>query len=137
VDPLTRQQLIDATEGFHEENNWPATEALWRPYVEQGDLEAQFRLAYHYLFYSFDEEAKTRAAMVDLLRTAADRGHADAAYWMSHLCPEGEQRDGWLLKAGRTRQLRSSARLRCLLRHGRLDWSEGSSSARPVVQSSS
>jgi hypothetical protein len=74
VDVLTKQLLIDATEAFHEEDNWSAVEALWRPYVEQGDLEAQFRLAYYYLFYSFDEEAKTRAEMVDLLRTAADRG---------------------------------------------------------------
>jgi TPR repeat protein len=100
VAPLTRQQLIDATEGFHEENNWPATEALWRPYVEQGDLEAQFRLAYYYLFYSFEEEARIRAEMVDLLRTAAHLGHPDAVYFLNHLCPEGQERDALLLKAG-------------------------------------
>jgi uncharacterized protein len=100
VDPLTRQQLIDATEVLHEENDWSATEALWRPYIEQGDLEAQFRLAYYYLFYSFDEEVDVRAEMVRLLRTAADGGHADAVYWLSHLCPEGEERDALLLKAG-------------------------------------
>ena len=60
MDPLTRRQLIDATEAFHEENNWSAVEALLRPHVERGDLEAQFRLAYYYLVYSFDEEPNTR-----------------------------------------------------------------------------
>ncbi len=99
MDPLTRQQLIDATEAFHEGNNWAAVEALWRPYVEQGDLEAQFRLAYYYLFYSFEEEAKTRAEMVDLLRTAANRRHPDAVYFLSH-CSKGQERDALLLKAG-------------------------------------
>lgn len=105
MDPVTRQQLIDATEGIHEENNWPATEALWRPYVEQGDLEAQFQLAY-YLFYSFDEEARIRAEMVDLLRTAADRGHPDAVYFLSHLS-EGHERDALLLKAGELGSLKA------------------------------
>jgi uncharacterized protein len=100
VDTLTKQQLIDATEAFHEADNWSAVEALWRPYVEQGDLEAQFRLAYYYLFYSFDEEARIRAEMVDLLRTAAHLGHPDAFYFLSHLCPEGQERDALLLKAG-------------------------------------
>jgi TPR repeat protein len=100
VAPLTKQQLIEATEGFHDDDNWAAVEALWRPYVEQGDLEAQFRLAYYYLFYNFDEEPKTRAAMEDLLRVAANGGYPDAVYWLSHVCPTGEERDALLLKAG-------------------------------------
>jgi TPR repeat protein len=107
VDPVTRQQLIDATEAFHKEDNWSAVEALWRPYVEQGDLEAEFRLAYYYLFYSFDEEGEVRAEMVDLLRTAADRGHADAVYFLSHLCPQGQERDALLLKAGELGSLKA------------------------------
>ena len=97
MDPSTCQQLIDATEAFHQENNWAAVEALWRPYVEQGDLEAQFRLAYYYLFYSFDEEAEVRAAMEDLLRTAANRGHPEAVYFLSH-CSKGEERDFYCSK---------------------------------------
>src|SRR5260370_26830859 len=100
MDALIRQQLLDAREALHEENDWSATEALWRPYVERDDLEAQFRLAYYYLFYSFDEEAGTRAEMEDLLRTAANGGHPDAVYWLGHLYPEGEERDALLCKAG-------------------------------------
>jgi TPR repeat protein len=100
MDDLTKQQLLDATETLHKENDWGATKALWQPYVEQGDLEAQFRLAYYYLFYSFDEETQTRAEMENLLRTAADRGHPDAIYWQSHLYEEGETRDALLRKAG-------------------------------------
>jgi TPR repeat protein len=100
MDALTKQQLVDATEALHKENDWVATKALWQPYVERGDLEAQFRLAHYYLFYSFDEEPQTRAEMENLLRTAADRDHPDAVYWLSHLCENGEARDQLLRKAG-------------------------------------
>ena len=36
------------------------------------DVEAQFRLASYYLFYSFDEELQTRAEMEKLLGTAVN-----------------------------------------------------------------
>ena len=79
--------------------------------MEQGDLEAQFRLAYYYLLYNFDEEPKTRAAMEDLLRVAAngewtgakdpglavqwyrraaERGHCDAQYNLGFMYVLGE-----------------------------------------------
>jgi TPR repeat protein len=118
MDALTRQRLLDATEAFHEENDWPATEALWRPYVETGDLEAQFRLAYYYLFYSFDEEARTRAEMEDLLRTAANGSHPDAVYWLGHLYPDGAERDALLCKAGELGSLHAQRDLGALYATG-------------------
>ena len=100
MDELTAQRLKEETEVLHEANDWSAVEALWRPYVLQSDVEAQFRLAYYYLFYSFDEEPQTRAEMEKLLRTSAERDHPDAVYWLSHLYPNGAERDALLLKAG-------------------------------------
>ena len=44
-------------------------ESLWPPYVDQGDVEAQFRLAYFYLFCGFDEEQPKRTHMEALLRS--------------------------------------------------------------------
>ena len=130
MDALTRQQLLDATEALHEENDWSATEALWRPYVEKGDLEAQFRLAYYYLFYSFDEEARTRAEMEDLLRTAANGGHPDAVYWLGHLCSEGEERDALLCKAGELGSLDAQRDLGALYATG--DWTGPKDSVQAV-----
>src|SRR5579863_6665699 len=100
MDEVTAQRLKDETETLHEANDWPAVEALWRPYIAQDDVEAQFRLAYYYLFYSFDEEPQTRTEMEKLLRSAADRAHPDAAYWLSRVSPRGAERDSLLLRAG-------------------------------------
>lgn len=100
MDKVTVQRLIEETELLHDADDWSAVDALWRPYVAQGDVEAQFRLAYYYLFYSFDKEPQIRAEMEKLLRTAAERDHADAVYRLSHLYPNGTERDAMLLKAG-------------------------------------
>jgi TPR repeat protein len=100
MDALTAQRLKDETEVLHEANDWSDVEALWRPYVLQNDVEAQFRLAHYYLFYSFDEEPQTRAEMEKLLRTAAERDHPDAVYCLSHLYPNGAEHDALLLIAG-------------------------------------
>jgi len=105
---------------LHEANDWSAVEALWRPYISQNDVEAQFRLAYYYLFYSFDEEPQTRAEMEKLLWTAAERDHPDAVYWLSHLYPNGTERDALLVKAGELGSLEGQRDLGALYATG--DW---------------
>lgn len=98
MDEATARRLMNENEALHEANDWSAAEALWRPYVAQNDAEAQFRLAYYYLFYSFDEEPETRVEMEKLLRTAAEQGHPDAVYWLSRLYRDDTERDALLLK---------------------------------------
>lgn len=120
MDEFTRRRLMEETEVLHEADDWAGAEALWRPYAAAGDVEAQFRLAYYYLFYSFDEEPRVRAEMEALLRTAADRGHPDAVYWLSHLYPEGEERDALLLRAGELGSLDGQRDLGTLYATG--DW---------------
>jgi uncharacterized protein len=116
------KRLIDETELLHDDeaSEWSAVEALWRPYVAQDDVEAQFRLAYYYLFYSFDEGPQKHAEMEKLLRRAAEREHPDAVYWLGHLYPEGAERDSLLLRAGELGSLEGQRDLGALYATG--DW---------------
>jgi uncharacterized protein len=124
------KRLIVKTELLHDDeaSEWSAVEALWRPYIAQDDVEAQFRLAYYYLFYSFDEEPQKHAEMEKLLRTAAERGHPDAVYWLGHLYPEGAERDSLLLRAGELGSLEAQRDLGALYATG--DWTGPHDSAR-------
>lgn len=56
-----------------ESSDWASLESLWQPCVDQGDVEAQFRLAYFYLFCGFDEGQQKRTQMEALLRNARKR----------------------------------------------------------------
>lgn len=100
MDEVVLQRLIERTEILCEVDDWSSIEDLWRPYIEDNDVEAQFRLAYYYLFYSFPEEPETRAEMKKLLQMAADRGHPDAVYHLCHFCQSDMERDALLLRAG-------------------------------------
>ena len=119
----TAQRLRDVTEALHGSNEvWAAIDALWRPYVLQNDVEAQFRLAYYYLFCGFDEGPTTRDEMEMLLRTAAEHNHPDAVYWLSHLSPHGSAEQGaLLLRAGELGSLEAQRDLGALYATG--DWS--------------
>jgi TPR repeat protein len=122
VDEHVIKRLIDETERLHDDEagEWSAVESLWRPYIAQDDVEAQFRLAYYYLFYSFDEGPQKRSEMETLLRTAATRLHPEAVYWLSHLYEEGAERDSLLLKAGELGSLEAQRDLGALYATG--DW---------------
>jgi TPR repeat protein len=125
------KRLMDETEVLHKDDasQWSAVEALWQPYIAQNDVEAQFRLAYYYLFYSFDEEPQKRAEMEKLLRTAAERAHPDAVYWLSRLYPKGAERDSsLLLRAGELGSLEGQRDLGALYATG--DWTGPRDSAR-------
>lgn len=122
MDGQTRTRLTKESERLNEEDSstWSAVEALWQPYVTQNDVEAQFQLAYFYLFCSFDEGPEKRAEMEKLLRTAADRDHPDAVFWLSHLYEEGTERDSLLLRAGELSSLEAQRDLGALYATG--DW---------------
>jgi uncharacterized protein len=122
MDEQTARELILESERLNEDESsqWSSVEALWRPYIAQDDLEAQFRLAYYYLFCSFDEGPQKRTEMNQMLRKAAERGHPDAAYWLSNLYPSGEERDALLLKAGELGSVEAQRDLGALYATG--DW---------------
>jgi hypothetical protein len=102
MDEQRIKHLIAESERLNEDEQsaWSSVEALWLPYVAKGDIEAQFRVAYYYLFGSFEEGPQKRTEMEGLLRSAAERSHPEAVYWLSHLYQKGAERDALLLRAG-------------------------------------
>ena len=122
MDEQLVRELVAESERLNddESSEWSSLEALWRPYVAEGDLEAQFRLAYYYLFCSFDEGPKKRTEMEDLLRKAAARDHADAVYWLRELCPDAAEKDALLQRAGEMGSLEAQRDLGALYATG--DW---------------
>lgn len=113
VDETTQLLEDDATE-------WTAIEALWRPYVDQGDMDAQFHLADFYLNWGFDEGPQKDLEMQELLKMAADQNHPDAIYRMSGRYSDGVERDTGLLKAGALGSLEAQRDLGALFATG--DW---------------
>jgi hypothetical protein len=79
MDAQIAKRLIDETELLLENDatEWAAGEALWRPYVDQADVDAQFHLAEFYLDHDDEgpeKEKEKETEMKKLLRLAADRG---------------------------------------------------------------
>lgn len=109
MDLALKQNILKLSGPSLDSDDWASLEALWRPYVDEGDLDAQAYLAYMCL-WCFDETEKKDREMRGLLRTAATAGHADAMYWLaSFSTPEGMERDD-LLKIAAERGSRGAQR---------------------------
>jgi uncharacterized protein len=121
MDAEIAKRLIDETQLLLEDDSteWAAVEALWRPHVDEADADARFHLAEFYLDH-YDEGPEKETEMKKLLRLAADQGHADAIYRLSHQYEEGEERDALLLKAGELGSLGAQRDLGALYATG--DW---------------
>lgn len=122
--PLSKAEtrlLVDETKHLLQDDatEWKTVEALWRPYVDRNDVNAQFHLADFYLDY-YDEGLQKEMEMKELLRRAADQGHADATYRLRQQYPEGTERDALLLKAGELGSLEAQRDLGALYATG--DW---------------
>jgi hypothetical protein len=122
MDEQIARQLKDETNRLlkDEATEWSAIENLWRPHVDQGDAEAQFRMAEAYLDYGFDEGAEKDREMRNLLRTAAEKDHPDATYRLCNSYEEGAERDALLLKAGELGSIEAQRDLGALYATG--DW---------------
>lgn len=83
MDPTLLDQLLAATQQALKADDWPAVEQIWQPYIDQGDLEAHYQLAYHYLWCNGVDDDAIRDRMYDLLRHAASKDHADAVWFLA------------------------------------------------------
>src|ERR1017187_4380847 len=130
VQSTLRQRLLKLTEPLLAADDWPSLEALWRPYVDQGDLDAQAHLAYMCL-WCFDETEEKDREMRSLLHAAANAGHADAMYWLaSFSTPKGAERDE-LMKMAAERGSRGAQRhLGAMYATG--DWTAGKDPTKAV-----
>jgi hypothetical protein len=78
MDKILRQEFLAKTKHALEADDWNAVVELWQPWVEQGDAEAEYQLAYHYFWCTPCEDDSKRAEMKELLRRAAAKDHPDA-----------------------------------------------------------
>jgi TPR repeat protein len=122
MDHRIAKQLIDQTQLLLKDDatEWSKVEALWQPYIDQGDSDAQFHLADFYFDYIWDEGAQKEIEMKNLMRRAAESGHADATYRLRQQYPEGKERDALLLKAGELGSVEAQRDLGVLYATG--DW---------------
>ena len=80
MEELLRQELLAKTKEALDTDDWNAVVRLWQPWVEQGDAEAEYQLAYNYLWCTPCDDDATRDQMNDLLRRAAAKNHPDAIW---------------------------------------------------------
>jgi TPR repeat protein len=78
-----RRELLAETARALEEDDWDAVLRLWQPWVEQGDAEAQYQLAYHYLWCTPCDDDSVRDSMMELLRAAAAVDHPEAICFLA------------------------------------------------------
>jgi uncharacterized protein len=123
MEDTIKQRLLKLTEPLLAAHNWPSLEKLWRPYVDQGDLDAQALLAYMCL-WCFDETEQKDQEMRSLLHAAANAGNADAMYWFaSFSMSEGAERDELLKKAAESGSRGAQRHLGAMYATG--DWTAG------------
>ncbi|MGO9232098.1 MAG: tetratricopeptide repeat protein [Bryobacteraceae bacterium] len=130
MEDAIRQRLLKLTEPLLATDDWPSVENLWRPYVNQGDLDAQAYLA-HMCLWCFDETEEKDQEMRGLLRASANAGHADAMYWLaSHGMSDGTERDELLKKAAELGSRGAQRHLGAMYATG--DWTGPKDSTRAV-----
>jgi TPR repeat protein len=84
MEETLRQELLAKTKQALDAEDWDAVARLWEPWVEQGDAEAEYQLAYHYLWctpHADDDAARDR--MIALLEQAAAKDHPEAAWYLA------------------------------------------------------
>lgn len=128
------QNLLALTKQALDAGDWNAVERLWQPWIEQGDPEAAYQLAYHYLWGSPCDDDQTRDRMMDLARAAAAKDHPDASWFLamrqrrSH-GPDPDY-DQQVLRAGRLGSMRAQRELGVNYATG--DWSGPTDQAEAV-----
>jgi TPR repeat protein len=83
MEEVLRQELLTKTKQAVDANDWRAIVALWQPWVEKGDAEAEYQLAYSCLWSTTCDDDATYHEMEELLRRAAARNHADAIWFLA------------------------------------------------------
>jgi TPR repeat protein len=125
MEELLRQELLVKTKQALDADDWNAVVRLWRPWIEQGDAEAAYQLAYNYLWCTPCDDDATRDQMKELLRRAAAKNHPDAIWFLAtrelgarETSPEFERE---LLRAGQLGSIHAQRALGVAYATG--DWS--------------
>jgi TPR repeat protein len=123
MEEAVRQDLLAKTEQALDADDWDAVVRHWQPWVQQGDPEAEYQLAYHYLWCTPCDDDTTRDSMKELLKDAAAKDHPDAIWFLAirqtHSSnPEFERQ---ILRAGQLGSVNAQRELGVMYATG--DWS--------------
>ena len=128
MEETLQQELLAKTRRALDADDWESVVRLWEPWVEQGDAEAQYQLAYHYLWFTPCDDGATRDRMVALVEQAAAKDHPDAVWflarqrlWSKRLGEIDPEADQMLLRAGRLGSMDAQRELGASYARG--DWS--------------
>jgi len=83
MEETLRQELLAETKRALDADDWDAVARLWQPWIEQGDAEAEYQAAYHYLWCTPCDDDAIRDRMKALLRDAAAKEHPDAIWFLA------------------------------------------------------
>lgn len=84
MEEVVRQELVAKTRQALDVDDWDAVMRIWEPWIEHGDPEAEYQLAYHYLWWWTPvEDDAMRERMEKLLADAAAQGHPDAIWLLA------------------------------------------------------
>jgi hypothetical protein len=87
MEETVRDELLAKTKQALNADDWDAVARLWQPWIEQGDAEAEFQLAYYYLGCTPADDDATCERMNSLLRDAAAKDHPDAICFLASRLP--------------------------------------------------
>jgi TPR repeat protein len=120
-----RQELLAKTRQALDADDWNAVVRLWQPWVERGDAEAEYQLAYHYLWCTPCEDDATCDHMEELLKDAAAKDHPDAIWFLAtrqtHPRETNSEFERLLLRAGQLGSVNAQRELGVMYATG--DWS--------------
>ena len=83
MEELLRQELLAQTKQALDADDWNAVVRLWKPWVEQGDADAEYQLAFNYLWCTPCDDEATCDQMKELLIRAAAKNHPDAIWFLA------------------------------------------------------
>jgi TPR repeat protein len=125
MEETLRQEMLTKTKQALDANDWNAVVRLWQPWVERGDAEAEYQLAYHYLWCTPCEDDATRDRMRELLSDAAAKDHPDAVWFLAthrtKLRETNPEFERLLLRAGQLGSVNAQRELGVMYATG--DWS--------------
>jgi TPR repeat protein len=126
-----REELLARTKVALDADDWEEVERLWQPWLAAGDVEAQYQIAYHYLYRTPCDDDAYAGRMRELMTAAAAKDHPDAIWFLATIQHRSDEpnpeMDREVLRAGRLGSTNAQRELGVLYSTGR--WSGPKDSA--------
>lgn len=134
MEETLRLELLAKTQLALDADDWNAVEQLWQPWIRQGDADAAYQLAHHYLWCTPCDDEATCDRMKGLLRDAAAKDQPDAIWFLANRETRSRETDPeferLLLRAGELGSIGAQRQLGVMYATG--DWSGPKDAAKAV-----